>query len=67
MILEIVINKMAVQSFLDTLSLNRSNAIKVVATISKLPSKEALAEEPILTPNMRKIGARISSSTMPIV
>ena len=58
---------MAIQSLLDTVSLKINNAINVVATISKLPSKEALAEEPILTPSIKKIGAKISRTTIPMV
>lgn len=65
--LEIVIKPIAVQSLPDTFSLNNNKAINVVATISKLLSREAFAEEPVLIPNIKKTGAKISNSIMPIV
>ncbi|MDE7261926.1 MAG: hypothetical protein K2N78_07725, partial [Oscillospiraceae bacterium] len=42
--LETVIKTIAIHSHFETFSLNRNNAIKVVAMISKLPSREAFAD-----------------------
>ena len=44
--LESVISAMAAHNLSDTASLNIMSAMTVVATISKLPSRDAFAEEP---------------------
>ena len=45
-ILDSVINAIAAQSRFETASLKINSAITVVATISKLPRSDALADEP---------------------
>ena len=57
----------ASHSRLEMASLNTTKAIIEVATISKLFSKEALAEVVFNRPNIKKIGASISKTIMPIV
>ena len=58
---------MAVHSFPDTFSPKKKRAIMVVATISKLPNREALDAVPFFIPSIRKIGAAISKAIMPRV
>ena len=60
-----VMSAMAPHSRPVTGSPKISRAITVVATISKFPSSEALAEVPNLRPSIRKMGAAISSAIMP--
>ena len=64
-ILASVMSAIAIQSRFETASLKTKSAITVVATISKLPSKDALAEVPYLIPSMRKMGAAMSRTIMP--
>ena len=45
---------------------NNNGPTTVVATISKFPRRDALADVPQLIPSMRKIGAAISRTIMPI-
>ena len=66
-ILDIVIKLIAIHNFDVTFSLNIRRAIRVVATISKLPSSEAFEAEPIFIPIIRNIGAAISRTIIPIV
>ena len=66
-ILAIVTKKIAIQSFLDIISLKITNAIIEVATISKLFKSETLAELVIDIPSINKIGAIISKITIAIV
>ena len=61
-----VMSAIALQSRFETASLKTKSAITVVATISKLPSKDALAEVPYLIPSMRKMGAAMSRAIMPM-
>ena len=65
--LAIVTKKIAIQSFLDIISLKITNAIIEVVTISKLFKSETLAEFVIDIPNINKIGAIISKITIAIV
>ena len=62
-----VIKIIEIKSLKLTLSLKMARAIIVVATISKLPSREALEEDPVFTPCINKIGAAISRIIMAIV
>ena len=64
--LERVIRPIAVQSFPETFSLKKRRAIREVATISKLPNRDALDAGPFLIPKSRKMGAKISSTTIPM-
>ena len=64
--LDRVMRPMAIQSLPDTFSLNSSSAIRVVVTISKLPSREALEAVPRLIPIIRKTGAPISRRIIPM-
>ena len=66
-ILDNVIKAIAVYNLPETFSLNITNAIKVVATISKFPSNEAFAAEPRLIPISKNIGIAISSKIIPMV
>ena len=52
-----VMSAIAVQRRFETVSRKTNSAISVVATISKLPSNEALADEPCRIPSMRKNGS----------
>src|SRR5699024_11747673 len=63
--LERVISPMASHRRLPMASLKTSSAITDVATISKLLSREALADVVDLSPIMRQIGAAISRTIMP--
>ena len=65
--LERVMRPMAVHSFPDTFSPKKKRAIMVVATISKLPNREALDAVQFFIPSIRKIGAAISKAIMPRV
>ena len=65
--LDTVIKKMASHKHKETLSLKMKNAISVVATISKFPSRDALLDVPYFTPNISKMGAMMSSNTIPNV
>ena len=58
---------MADQSFPETFSLKKRRAIRVVATISKLPRRDAFEAGPFLIPKIRRIGTRISSTTIAMV
>ena len=62
-----VTSTIASHSRLDSTSRNTSRAISEVATISKLFSKDALAEPVCRRPNIKRIGAAISSTTIPTV
>ena len=66
MMLDRVINAIAAHSRFVTTSLNTKKAITVVATISKLPINDAFEEEPQLIPSIKRIGAAMSRTTMPI-
>ena len=65
--LEAVTRAMASQSRLEMASRNTTRAVMAVATISKLFSREALAAVVRIRPAMRKMGAAMSSATMPTV
>ena len=65
--LDSVIKPIAIHSLTDTLSLNIIKAISVVATISKLPRRDALDAVPRFIPSIRNIGAAISNTIIPIV
>ena len=67
MALATVTKPIAAHSFLEMTSLKITNAIKEVATISKLLSNETFAAFVLLIPNIKRIGAIISSTTIPIV
>ena len=60
-----VISPMAAHSRREMASPKMNRAMMEVATISKLFSSEALAAVVRLSPSMRKIGAAMSSATMP--
>jgi len=61
-----VIKNIAVQSLPLICSLNNINAMKAVATISKLPKSETVAGLEFSRPYMNSIGAAISKATIPI-
>ena len=65
--LAIVTNAIADQSFFEMVSLKNINAISEVATISKLFISETLAAFEYFMPNISKIGAPISRTTIIIV
>ena len=65
--LDTVIKPIAAQSLAVTFSLNTSNAISVVVTISKFPNSEAFDADPIRIPSIRNIGAAISNTIIPMV
>src|SRR5574344_182843 len=58
---------MAIQSFGEIASLKISSAMRLVVTISKLLSSDALAAVVNDIPDIRHIGAAMSRRTMPIV
>ena len=60
-----LIKPIAIQSLAETFSLNINKAIRVVATISKLPNKDAFDAVPYSIPSMRNIGATMSRTIMP--
>ena len=60
-----VMSAIAAHRRFETASRKTNSAISVVATISKLPSNEALADEPCRMPSMRKMGAAMSRTIMP--
>ena len=62
-----VTREMAIQSRLERTSRNTRNANREVATISKLFSKDTLAEFVRSRPSISRMGAAISRTTMPIV
>ncbi len=62
-----VISAIAIQSRPETFSEKRIIAKIAVATISKLPSSEAVSAAVVFKPSMSKIGARISSAIIAIV
>lgn len=66
-IVDTVINNIAVHNFGDIISLKQTKAIIDVATISKLFKSDALAEFVIVKPNIKKIGAAISKTIIPKV
>ena len=51
----------------EIFSRKRKRAISEVATISKLPRREALAEVALFSPSISRMGAAISSRIMPMV
>jgi hypothetical protein len=65
--LDSVMRPIAAQRRPLTFSRNSANAMTVVATISKLPSREALADVPMRTPSISRIGAMTSSAIIPTV
>ena len=65
--LERVMSAMAIQSRREIFSRKRKRAISEVATISKLPRREALAEVALFSPSISRMGAAISSRIMPMV
>jgi len=62
-----VTRRMAVHNLGEMLSLKIIKAIRVVPTISKLLSNEALAAAVLRRPNISMAGARISSKIIPIM
>ena len=67
MMLEIVTNPMAIHSFFEMLSLKTASATSEVATISKLLRSETFAAVADLSPNIKRIGAKISRATIAAV
>ena len=62
-----VTKAMAIHSLLEITSLKTNNAIREVATISKLLIKETFAALEDLIPNIRRMGAIMSRTTIAIV
>ena len=62
-----VTNPMAIHNLLDITSLKTNNATREVATISKLLIKETFAALEDLMPNIRRMGAIMSRTTIAIV
>lgn len=56
---------MAAHSLSGTGSRNSTSAMSAVATISKLLSSETLSAGMVASPDMRRMGAAMSSATMP--
>src|SRR5574344_439251 len=65
--LETVTRSMAVQRVFDTFSLKTMSAITVVATISKLFNKDVVADDVMVNPVIRRIGAAMSRTIMAMV
>ena len=63
--LDSVISAIAAHSLPEIGSLKIKSAISEVATISKLPSREAFADVPLLMPSIRKTGAAMSRTIIP--
>ena len=61
-----MISPIAAQRRFVTSSLKTNRAMIVVATISKFPNRETLADELLRIPIIRKIGAAISRRIIPI-
>lgn len=67
MMLAAVTSPMAIQRRGEMISLNTTRAMREVATISKLLSREALAAVVRAMPSMSKMGAAMSSTIMAMV
>ena len=65
--LDTVTSPMASHSRREIFSPNSSSAMRAVATISKLFSRAALAAVVRVRPSISRMGAAMSSSTMPAV
>ena len=66
-VLAIVTMAMAIQSLEEIISLKITRAIMEVATISKLFNKDTLAELVLAMPNISKMGAIMSNTTIAMV